>query len=110
MRTPKREKIEDVIFIDDSDLEGVKFPHDDQLVIILVIGNSSVKRVFIDNGGSMEFIFANYGVFLFAIVDGDISLNHIGEEGKRRKLGPCMTDLGLCWKTLSCRENLSVIF
>lgn len=42
------------ITFDDSDLEGVKFPHDDPLIISLVIGNSEVKRVLVDNGTSVN--------------------------------------------------------
>ena len=41
---------------DDSDLEGVKFPHDDHLVITPVIGNSLVKRVLVDNGASVDIL------------------------------------------------------
>lgn len=40
---PKREKVEIVIVLEDSDLEGIKFPHDDPLVISPIIGNSEVK-------------------------------------------------------------------
>ena len=39
---PKKAITEVVISFEDNHLEGVKFPHDDPLVIILVIGNSSV--------------------------------------------------------------------
>ncbi|KAK1391928.1 hypothetical protein POM88_010984 [Heracleum sosnowskyi] len=42
---------------DDSDLEGVKFPHDDPLVIVPVIGNSETKRVLVDNGASVDILF-----------------------------------------------------
>lgn len=58
---PKRVKIELPLTIDDSDLEGVKFLHDDPLVITLVIGNSSVKRVLVDNGAFINIIF--YGAY-----------------------------------------------
>uniref|UniRef100_UPI003D6546B2 hypothetical protein n=1 Tax=Flagellimonas beolgyonensis TaxID=864064 RepID=UPI003D6546B2 len=54
---PKRAKTEVTIGFDDSDLEGVKFPHDDPLVISPVIGNSEVKRVLIDNGASVDILF-----------------------------------------------------
>ena len=54
---PKCAKIEMTIGFDDSDLEGVKFPHDDPLVITPVIGNSEVKRVLIDNGASVDILF-----------------------------------------------------
>jgi hypothetical protein len=54
---PKRAKTEVAITFDDSDLEGVKFPHDDPLVIIPVIGNSKTKRVLVDNGASVDILF-----------------------------------------------------
>ena len=40
---PKKVRTEAIITFHDNDLEGVKFPHDDPLVIMSVIGNSSVK-------------------------------------------------------------------
>lgn len=52
---PKRAKNE--VGLEDSDLEGVNFPHDDPLVIILVIGNFSVKQVFINNRASVNIRF-----------------------------------------------------
>nr|XP_017221323.1 PREDICTED: uncharacterized protein LOC108198053 [Daucus carota subsp. sativus] len=54
---PKRAKTEIALTFDDSDLEGVKFPHDEPLVITLVIGNSSIKRVLVDNGASVDILF-----------------------------------------------------
>ena len=46
-----------MISFDDNDLEGVKFPHDDPLVIMPVIGNSSVKWVLVDGGASVNILF-----------------------------------------------------
>ena len=53
----KRAKTEVSISFDDSDLEGVKFPHDDPLVITPLIGNSEVKRVLVDNRASVDILF-----------------------------------------------------
>ncbi|KAL8134681.1 hypothetical protein AgCh_009636 [Apium graveolens] len=53
---PKRAKTEVTLAFDDSDLEGVKFPHDDPLVITPIIGNSPVKRVLVDNGASVDIL------------------------------------------------------
>nr|XP_017246106.1 PREDICTED: uncharacterized protein LOC108217734 [Daucus carota subsp. sativus] len=54
---PKRAKTEVALTFDDSDLEGVKFPHDNPLAITPVIGNSSIKRVLVDNGASVDILF-----------------------------------------------------
>ena len=50
---PKRARTRVTMAFDDYDLEGVKFPHDDPLVIIPIIRNSPVKRVLVDNGASV---------------------------------------------------------
>ena len=54
---PKRARTEVSLMFDDTDLEGVKFPHDDPLVITPVIGNSSIKRLLVDNGASVDILF-----------------------------------------------------
>ena len=41
----------------DNDLDGIKFPHDDPLVIIWVISNSSMKRVLVDIGALVDILF-----------------------------------------------------
>nr|XP_017225013.1 PREDICTED: uncharacterized protein LOC108201233 [Daucus carota subsp. sativus] len=53
----KRAKIDYAMAFENVDLEKVKFPHDDPLVITQVIGNSSVKRVLVDNGASVDILF-----------------------------------------------------
>ncbi|KAL8155150.1 hypothetical protein AgCh_000513 [Apium graveolens] len=53
---PKRARTGVTMAFDDSDLEGVKFPHDDPLVITPIIGNSPVKRVLVDNGASVDIL------------------------------------------------------
>nr|XP_017250817.1 PREDICTED: uncharacterized protein LOC108221449 [Daucus carota subsp. sativus] len=52
---PKRAKI--YYAFDNVDLDRVKFPHDDPLVITPVIGNSFVKRVLVDSGASVDILF-----------------------------------------------------
>ncbi|XP_063949966.1 uncharacterized protein LOC135152791 [Daucus carota subsp. sativus] len=54
---PKRAKIEFALAFDNLDLDRVKFPHDDPLVITPVIGNSSVKRVLVDSGALVDILF-----------------------------------------------------
>ena len=53
----KKTRTEVVIRFNDSDSEGIKFPHDDALVIIPVMDNSSVKRVLVDGGASVDILF-----------------------------------------------------
>nr|XP_017250801.1 PREDICTED: uncharacterized protein LOC108221433 [Daucus carota subsp. sativus] len=54
---PKQAKIDYAMAFDNVDLENVKFPHDDPLVITPVIRNSSVKRVLVDSGASVDILF-----------------------------------------------------
>ncbi|KAL8088417.1 hypothetical protein AgCh_038265 [Apium graveolens] len=53
---PKRAMTGVTMSFDDSDLEGVKFPHDDPLVITPIIGNNPVRRVLVDNGASVDIL------------------------------------------------------
>ncbi|KAL8134606.1 hypothetical protein AgCh_009579 [Apium graveolens] len=53
---PKRARTGVTMAFDDSDLEGVKFPHEDPLVITPIIGNNLVKRVLVDNGVSVDIL------------------------------------------------------
>ncbi|XP_074351316.1 uncharacterized protein LOC141690411 [Apium graveolens] len=55
--TRKRAKTEMTLQFGDPDLDGLKFPQDDPLVITLIIGNCPVKRVLVDNGASVEILF-----------------------------------------------------
>lgn len=55
--TPICAKTKIAMAFDDSDLEGVKFPHDEPLVKTPIIGNSSVKRVLVDNDASVNILF-----------------------------------------------------
>ncbi|XP_074351454.1 uncharacterized protein LOC141690562 [Apium graveolens] len=41
----------------DPDLQGLKFPQDDLLVITLIIGNCPVMRVLVDNGAFVDILF-----------------------------------------------------
>ncbi|XP_063949854.1 uncharacterized protein LOC108221222 [Daucus carota subsp. sativus] len=56
---PKWAKIDYAMAFDNVDLEKVIFPYDDPLVITPVIGNSSVKRVLVDSGASVDILFYN---------------------------------------------------
>ena len=42
-----------------SDMEGCQHPHDDPLVIKAVVANKTIHRVLVDNGSSVDIIFAS---------------------------------------------------
>ena len=43
----------------DSDLEGCQHPHDDPLVVRVIVANKIVHRVLVDNGSSADIIFTS---------------------------------------------------
>ena len=45
--------------VSDPDMEGCQHPHDDSLVIRVVVANKIIHRVLIDNGSSANIIFAS---------------------------------------------------
>ena len=47
------------ITFSDSDLEGCQHPHDDPLVVRVVVANKTVHRVLVDNWSSTDIIFAS---------------------------------------------------
>ncbi|KAL8135527.1 hypothetical protein AgCh_010247 [Apium graveolens] len=53
----KRSKSEMTLEFGDLDLEGLKFPLDDPLVITPIIGNCHVMRVLVDNGAYVDILF-----------------------------------------------------
>ena len=54
----KLPRLDTTITFSDADLEGCQHPHDDQLVIRVVVANITVHRVLIDNESSTNIIFA----------------------------------------------------
>ena len=55
----KLPRLDTSITFSDSDLEGCQHPHDDPLVVRAVVANKTVHRVLIDNGSSVDIIFAS---------------------------------------------------
>ena len=47
------------ITFSDSDLEECQHPHDDPLVVRAIVANTTVHRVLVDNGSSVDIIFAS---------------------------------------------------
>ncbi|XP_074374657.1 uncharacterized protein LOC141715071 [Apium graveolens] len=52
----KRSKSDMMFEFGDPDLEGLKFPHDDSLVVSPIIENYPVMRVLVDNGASVDIL------------------------------------------------------
>ena len=55
----KLPRLDTTITFLDSDMEGCQHPHDDPLVIRVVIANKTVHKVLVDNGSSADIIFAS---------------------------------------------------
>ena len=55
----KLPRLDTTITFSNSDMEGCHHPHDDPLVIRVVVANKIVHRVLIDNGSSADIIFAS---------------------------------------------------
>ena len=55
----KLPRLDNSITFSDSNLEGCQHPHDDPLVVRAIVANTTVHRVLIDNGSSVDIIFAS---------------------------------------------------
>ena len=55
----KLPQLDTTITFSDSDMEDCKHPHDDPLVIRVVVANKTIHRVLVDNGSSVDIIFAS---------------------------------------------------
>ena len=55
----KLPRLDTTITFSDSDMEGYQHPHDDPLVIRAVVANKTIHRVLVDNGSSVDIIFAS---------------------------------------------------
>ena len=55
----KLPRLDTTITFSDSDLEGCQHPHDDPLVIRVIVANKTIHRVLVDNGSSTDIIFAS---------------------------------------------------
>ena len=53
----KLPRLDTTITFLDSDMEGCQHPHDDPLVIRVVVANKTIHRVLVDNGSSADIIF-----------------------------------------------------
>ena len=55
----KLPQLDPTITFSNSDMEGYQHPHDNPLVIRVVVANKTVHRVLVDNGSSTDIIFAS---------------------------------------------------
>ncbi|XP_010279142.1 PREDICTED: uncharacterized protein LOC104613139 [Nelumbo nucifera] len=55
--TLKRPRPKDIISISNDDLQGFLLPHDDALVMSMIITNYMVKRILIDSSSSADILF-----------------------------------------------------
>ena len=55
----KQPRLDTSITFSYSDLEGCQHPHDDPLVVRVVVANKTIHRVLVDNGSSADIIFAS---------------------------------------------------
>ena len=55
----KLPRLDTTITFPDSDMEGCQHPHDDALVIRVIVANKTILKVFVDNGSSANIIFAS---------------------------------------------------
>ena len=55
----KLPRFDTTITFSDADLEGCQYPHDDPLVIRVVVANKIVHKVLINNGSSSDIIFTS---------------------------------------------------
>ena len=55
----KLPRLDTVITFSNSNLEGCQHPHDNPLVIRAVVANKKIHRVLVDNGSSVDILFAS---------------------------------------------------
>ena len=55
----KLPRLDTTITFSDSDMDGCQHPHDDPLVIRVVVANKTIHKVLVDNGSSADIIFAS---------------------------------------------------
>ena len=55
----KLHRLDTTTTFSDFDMEGCQHPHDDPLVIKGMVANKTIHRVFVDNGSSVDIIFAS---------------------------------------------------
>ena len=55
----KLPRLDTTITFSNSNMEGFQHPHDDPLVIRVVVANKTIHKVLVDNGISIDIIFAS---------------------------------------------------
>ena len=55
----KLPRLDTIITFSDSDMEGCQHPHDDPLVIRVIVANKTMQKVLVDNESSADIIFVS---------------------------------------------------
>ena len=56
-KSKKAKRVQPAIYFTDSDLDGVRVPHNDPLILTLKIKNFKVQRILVDSGNSSEIMY-----------------------------------------------------
>ena len=57
----KRQRIENIIFFSENDVKEIQTPHNDAVIISMMIAKYDVKKVLVDNKSSVNILF--YDIF-----------------------------------------------
>ena len=107
----KLSRLDTAITFSDSDMEGCQHPHDDSLVIRVIVANKTVHRVLVDNRSSADIIFASafdkMGIEREKLKSVNAHLRGFSEE-RVLTLGP--VQLVLTLGDPSCQATMAVKF
>ncbi|XP_010262512.1 PREDICTED: uncharacterized protein LOC104601030 [Nelumbo nucifera] len=53
----KHPRVKEVIYFTEDDARGVQYPHDDALIVKMIINDFKVKRILVDSGSSTDILF-----------------------------------------------------
>ena len=71
----KKMKIDDEVTFFEADLDGIKYPHDDPIVVSLNITNYDIHRILVDNESSVDVIF--YDAFVCMNLNSELLMKKI---------------------------------
>ena len=98
----KLPRLDTTITFLDSDMEGCQHPHDDPLVVRVVVANKTMHRVLVDNESSADIIFAS----TFDKMGVEIEKLESVKAHLRRFFGERVLPLGLIQCVLDSHVNV----